>query len=121
MLTPYSLMDDITNSKNMGLLKGNELWDLGMQKYMFNRWLSMTSLRNLLVADALNNYDSTDDIELMYAVGSVLSGHSGKYKYLKKKSEKRKPSQEREWGDEITNRERAMYSETLDFLENANE
>lgn len=118
MTTPFSLMDDICNRKTYSLSKSNGLDDVSLGKYMFNRWLSMTSPKNALVAsEVMNNYWFPDDMELMYKVSTLFSGRCGRFKYAKKPKGKRPIDKKREWGDELSERERRMYGEMLDLLE----
>lgn len=118
MLTPFSLMDDICNRKTLSLVGTSDFSDLGLGKYMFNRWLSMTNPKNALVAsEVMNSYWFPDDGELLYDVATLFSVRCGRFKYSKKGREKKNPEKSREWGDEVTERERKMYGEFMDDLE----
>ena len=120
MLTPISLMEDICNRKTYSLAKSKELDDISLGKYMFNRWLSMTSPKNALVAsEVMNSYWFPDDKELMYKVATLFAGRCGRFKYAKKPKEKKPPENKREWGEEISNREKDIYTQFLNDLENA--
>lgn len=120
MLTPISLMDDICNKKTLSLSEGNDFADLDMGKYMFCRWMSMTNPKNALIASELfNAFGTPDDKEYLYKVASTFACGYRKFRYLKKPKEKKPVEKKREWGDELSERERRMYAETLDFLEDS--
>ena len=112
-------MDDVCNRKTLSLAETSDFLDLGMGKYMFNRWLSMTNPKNALVAsEVMNNYWFPDDGELLYNVATLFACRCGRFKYSKKEKEKKKPSEKkREWGEELSERERAIYGEFLDKME----
>ena len=118
MITPFTLMDDICNKKTRSLSGTNEFADFEIGKYMFDRWLSMTNPKNALVASELfNAYGAPDDKEYLYKVSSMFAGRYGRLKYIKKDKQKAGPEKKREWGELLSGREKEMYSETLDFLE----
>lgn len=118
MITPFSLMDDICNRKTRSFSGTNEFEDFDIGKYMFNRWLSMTSPKNALVAsEVLNSYYTPDDKTFLYEVATLFSSRFKKLKYIKKDKKKPPVEKDREYGEFVSNRERKMYSDTLDFLE----
>ena len=120
MLTPISLLDDICNKKTLSLSEGNDFADLDMGKYMFCRWMSMTNPKNALIASELfNAFGTQDDKEYLYKVASTFACGYRKFRYLKKPKEKKSVEKKREWGAELSERERRMYAETLDFLEDS--
>lgn len=118
MITPFTLMDDICNRKTRSLAGTNEFADFDIGKYMFNRWLSMTNPKNALVAsEVLNSYYTPDDKDFLYEVATLFAVGCRKVKYIKKDKQRKPPEKKREWGEFVSEREKRMYSDTLDFLE----